>query len=490
MTLIIGGLLVAALLLWLLASRVSVPAVIGAVLAVPQIYQIVPVVYSGALAWNLLTLPVTLVRMKASLWRGAPALLAAFVVLHLVYLPLSPSVGRGALEVMEVLGALAAVLAFVLAAAADRGIFKTVMYAGLPFFVLQSFLTIAFLVDPGLEMSYLTSPIAPYFSSAGVLGLFTTNYNNVVETFKAGGIYLNGNSASMTMGAAAFAYFGFGKLFHSRIMTIGSIIMFIGAIFTGSKTGIGLAVVLAPSMYLLYKAASQANILLNRALAVLIGIPALILGVRFVLSQAEQFTEQSSDSVEIRSKIWDVAIDVIQQHPIIGSGYGAFNIELTRVSTTIGVPGSYPPHNFLLSIWIDVGLAGVALILALYALIVMQLIKVVRRSSKEVSVAAMCFIGSVSWIFIHGMGDNTSFFGTLSTMPIFAAIVVVSRIFVLDLKEGAGSSLWSVQREAGNGLLGVAKTPRLGVYGSAPSVASRPGSDAYVARRRSGRRRT
>lgn len=434
--------LVLALFVWLFAVRASVPAMISSILAVPQVFQVVPFFFSAAIAWNVVTLPVMLMKMKTSLWRGVPALLAGLALLHLLYLPFSPSPGRGVLELSEILAILGPVLALVIATAVDRNVLKLVMFAGLPFFVAQSVLTAVFLLNPAIERTYLTSSLAPFLSGAAVLDIFTTNYNNVVETFKAGGIFLNGNSASMTMGVAAFTYFGFGRLFTSKVMTVGSFIMFAGAIFTGSKTGIGLAFVLPPAMYLTYRAASKGGVLLSRALAVLIGIPTLALTVRYVLSKASQFTAESTDSVEIRSKIWDVAISVIGKQPIIGSGFGAFNEELTRVSAIVGVPGSFPPHNFLFSVWIDVGLAGVVLVLAIFSLMFSKLIRVVQRGEKRVGPAAMSFIGALCWIFIHGMGDNTSFFGSLSTVSLFAAIVAASRLMFQDLNETTDSNPW------------------------------------------------
>lgn len=498
---LLGLALVLALFLWLVVVRVSVPAVISSILALPQVFQVVPFFFSGAIAWNVVTLPVMLMKMKASLWRGVPALLAGLALLHLLYLPFSLSPGRGVLEVSELLSVLGPVLAMVIATAADRRVLKLVMFAGLPFFVAQSVLTAVFLLNPAMERAYLTSSLAPFLSGGAVLDIFTTNYNNVIETFKAGGIFLNGNSASMTMGVAAFAYFGFGRLFASKVMTMGSFIMLAGAVFTGSKTGIGLAFVLPPAMYLIYRAASRGGLLLSRALAVLLGIPALALTVRFALSKAAQFTQESTDSVEIRSKIWDVAIDVIRKHPIVGSGFGAFNEELTRVSMMVGVPGSFPPHNFLFSIWIDVGLAGVLLVLAIYALMFGKLLRVVQRGGKRVGPAAISFIGALSWMFIHGMGDNTSFFGSLSTVSLFAAIVAASRSMFQDLRETSDLDPWGSPAGANRtpGERVQIGGPRMGLRSEQrvppsaaqrlPSVAQRPSASAPRVAASGGRRR-
>lgn len=75
-------------------------------------------------------------------------------------------------------------------------------------------------------------------------------------------------------------------------------------------------------------------------------------------------TVNAADPTNGRAHFWNVTLDVIKQHPVIGAGLGSFGVIYTRYDTANGLYRLEQAHNDYLQILADAGIVGALLGLA------------------------------------------------------------------------------------------------------------------------------
>ena len=125
-----------------------------------------------------------------------------------------------------------------------------------------------------------------------------------------------------------------------------------------------------------------------------------------------------------RGPLWDLATDMIGEQPLYGHGYDAATLPhefSTRYSTAVGQPINPMfdhPHNTLLRYGLQMGVVGMALILALFGALTITFL----RLSKNLAItrmAAICGIALVTGFFLRNMTDD---FFSRQSLTLFAAI--------------------------------------------------------------------
>jgi O-antigen ligase len=93
--------------------------------------------------------------------------------------------------------------------------------------------------------------------------------------------------------------------------------------------------------------------------------PALRDRVIQIPTEIEMFDAQARDtSAGARVAFWKTAIEIMDQAPVFGHGTGSINAEFSRVA---GQPSSATnPHNQIFAVGIQLGLVGVALLIAMW----------------------------------------------------------------------------------------------------------------------------
>ena len=191
-----------------------------------------------------------------------------------------------------------------------------------PFVIVQSVMVILFRVAPSIESAFLQgSSFGSLLVGPAAANLYTVDANNVLDPAKAGGLFVNANVASMVEGVIALLCFAFAGLRHRYMVFTGGLAL-ISVFFTGSKTGLALAImlpVLAGALYPLVERRFE------------LAIPLLALGVVGTLLLPEglgivfpNYGKASSDSFDTRETLWTAAASLFQQHPIAGLGYGGW----------------------------------------------------------------------------------------------------------------------------------------------------------------------
>ena len=118
-------------------------------------------------------------------------------------------------------------------------------------------------------------------------------------------------------------------------------------------------------------------------------------------------TVNSEDPTTGRLHFWDVTVDIIKSHPIIGTGLGAFGVVYTGYDSRNGLYRLEQAHNDYLQVLSDGGIVGA--LLALFFIINLFRLGFIRRESRDefrrgVATGAMagCFA-----VLVHSFFDFT-----------------------------------------------------------------------------------
>jgi putative inorganic carbon (hco3(-)) transporter len=135
----------------------------------------------------------------------------------------------------------------------------------------------------------------------------------------------------------------------------------------------------------------------------------ILLGALALVSQLggdkfEQFVDFSGrSSSTVRLQVYDIALNLIAQHPLLGIGLGQF--EQFYQEFAIDILGREPfewnmlhPHNIFLAFWLNMGLMG---LVAFIWLCVKALPWLLEQDKKERRIAALMLVA----LLVHGMFD-------------------------------------------------------------------------------------
>jgi len=151
-------------------------------------------------------------------------------------------------------------------------------------------------------------------------------------------------------------------------------------------------------------AALRATLALGLVVALLVGFAAL--GGEGALNRIVG-TVNSEDPSTGRLHFWDVTVDIIKNHPIIGTGLGAFGVVYTGYDSRNGLYRLEQAHNDYLQVLSDAGIVGA--LLGLFFIVNLFRLGFIRRESRDdfrrgVATGAMagCFA-----VLVHSFFDFT-----------------------------------------------------------------------------------
>lgn len=281
---------------------------------------------------------------------------------------------------------------------------------------------IVFRLYPAVEYAYLRSPAADLILGPSARALFLDSANNVLDPAKAGGLfYVNGNVASMLFGMAACVILGLGSPMRSWARTA-FVLLVVSVVATGSKTGVILAIVMVPLALLVRRAEPARMKRLVLPLLLVAPVVALVV-VRSVEHFVPGFYSRAEQSSLTRGAMWGYARDRFVDAPLLGLGFGGWELEAWR---DLGI--SYPPHNWVIAAWVY---GGVLLVCAslLYAVWALRLpLALLAMPESDVATRAFGAAGAsaLAWCFVHGMFDNTALYGESRSVIFFALIAGVA----------------------------------------------------------------
>ncbi|TCO39328.1 hypothetical protein EV639_101273 [Rathayibacter tanaceti] len=389
-------------------------------LSVVQFYTVGPV--TAPVGWSLLFLPYLVTRMRGTHVDRfvVLALLIFGATLFAVSYSRTPSVGLR--ELVSTISFLSPYLAVrQLGPSAWRVVGRALVWSA-PVFLLQVVLTIVFQVDPVQEAAYLRWPNAVLFSDIYVRDIFTTSFNNVLQE-KSGGFFLNGNIASMYMATTAALYFAAWRKQRGKVLFLTAVAGLAGSLFTLSKTAIVLAIVL-PVVVAAIRGLKGRSL---GPVAWMIAIPSSIAAIYSVAVFFPQLANAGLLTLGARGDFMRLAASAFPEHWLLGLGYGGWeDLWLARASEFTQHSEPRPPHNLLISAWSNGGLLIALPVLAFLLAATVGVLRLLLRVAKTEAVLVGALAVGILWTFLHGMADNTNWFGdqhSLAALAITVALV-------------------------------------------------------------------
>lgn len=305
---------------------------------------------------------------------------------------------------------------------------KKVLFIFLLYFILlviPIFLVILFRINPSIELAFLHSDIARLFINPNTInGLFDGARNNVLDPEKAGGFFVNGNVAAAFLGINALISYGFAKAYSIKWLKVITLLLILGVIFTGSKAGLILIILLMSFAiiltYFIKNSLTLQKIVISLFFFNLIYFIFLFIGYQFLHSN---FTENVIKTTDIRFLIWYYGLSEFFKHPIIGLGFGGWQNGFAKYAIVQGIDTGYPPHNTFLYLWSQSGIFVVIFAIFFIIYILKFGFLLINTLNKELKGLGIAVLGAFLWIFIHGMGTNFGLVGELHMEVILASLL-------------------------------------------------------------------
>lgn len=300
-------------------------------------------------------------------------------------------------------------------------------------------LVIVFRWNPDLKVLFLQSDLATWFISNNVLDvLFTSAQNNVLSPSKSGGLFVNANVAAAYMAIVAFSWLALrdkpniGRRTRP-ISYIALVAYLIGILLTGSKAA-SVMVGVFTIIYAWYVArlfpSSRKTIRHVLILAPFIITFTSIAYITYHLgATTSTFVEQSSDTFGTRLLIWNYGLHAFVSNPLLGQGFGGWQLGFDKYAMTNGLSSGYPPHNTLIYLWSQ----GSLIALILGAWFAIRLIWFLTQWLRSPSVRArtqdsavfLAALLAFGWTFMQGMGSNFGLLGDQHMAPFLAVLLAL-----------------------------------------------------------------
>ena len=297
----------------------------------------------------------------------------------------------------------------------DAGLLDTIMLWTVPGVTLQALLAIAFRFSPALEDRFLRSPLALLTIGRRSLTIFADEPNNVLDPGRSGGFFVNGNVGSLFGGVAALLLCVLARRTMRPWLYAVAGLSFGGSIFTGSKTAFAVGAGCAVAILFLPQMLKGANWILG-----LLFVPLIPPVISSLAGFAQRFLPNFSSSIESRDELWRRASQMLHESPFFGVGFGGWGDRIGKIGSKVELP----PHNFIVAAWVYSGIVAAALtVVFVFAVTAFGLRVLAAQSTvRDRRTAAFAFCAT-SWVFLHGMADNTAMYGDRQTMVFFALAI-------------------------------------------------------------------
>lgn len=120
----------------------------------------------------------------------------------------------------------------------------------------------------------------------------------------------------------------------------------------------------------------------------------------------------SSNTIQQRFHLWQAAVNMIHDHPLLGVGLDNFLYQYPKymLKEAWAEPNLSHPHNILLDFWTRLGILGVGAMLWLQVAFWRMGFRIYRGwKGEEDQVWALALMASMVDFLIHGLLDNSFF---------------------------------------------------------------------------------
>lgn len=294
-------------------------------------------------------------------------------------------------------------------------------------------LVVVFRVFPSIEARFYGLRAAMFLISPNILStLFDEGGgNNVIAADKAGGLFINANTASVYLGVCAFLSWGLAKATQKMSLRLLAILFWVGVFFTGSKAGV-IAAVLIITLAWLGRFVRVRRIGLGAAVGFCVLGAAVSVIMPFVMAAYRDsgFTEASLSTLQSREIIWDFARRMVREHPILGLGHGGWEQHFAFYSYANGFRNVMPPHNAFLILWAQ---GGVLLVVAGLGFIVSLAWWCGRHfwhADPKAAGLSEGLLWAFAWYVFQSQGENYGLAGEFHLTPLLGMAMGLTLAYV------------------------------------------------------------
>ena len=265
-----------------------------------------------------------------------------------------------------------------------------------------------FFLFPRAEDAYFASWISQVFVEPDSIRKLLTGdvLNNALSDLKAATVYINANVAAMFYGTAAWVAYGWWHGSRVRWLLTGACAL--GALGTVSRGG---ALGCAASLLVWGLLQVRRGAFGRSALRIMAGVVLLsIVGAALAEVRSESLSRfaWSTVSADPRFVLWGVALSLGQSHPLIGSGFGAWESYWPGIARVVDLRPSFPPHNVYLYLWIIGGIVAPLAFLWI-ALSMLRAARQVALRTGEHAPEALAAGAMVGWCWMQANFENFFF---------------------------------------------------------------------------------
>lgn len=363
--------------------------------------------------------------------------LLGLLAVRLLALTWSPEPRSGAQSVVLLGQFIVVVLIMTVAVWEDRDALRHLQRVYWPWVVLEGCLVIIFRVLPDVEHTFLRSIAGPFVGQNTLAGLFAEHPNNVLDVVKSGGVFTNANVAAMFLGVNGLAALAISSVTGTRWVRNVAIFTLASVPFTGSKAGTILTFALPVAAIAIYRMKRMATPVIRRyALVATVALPTL--GAVLIGTVNLGAFKEIREAFVGRTLIWRFAADAFLDSPVLGLGYGGWELGFASYAARTDLYRSFPPHNIFLATWSRTGIVGLAITVIFFALAARLVLRGTRSCADQDVKFAIYTGAAFAWVLIQGMGENTDIFGEIHLIPILALLTGYFNVhFGEEMKKGA-----------------------------------------------------
>ncbi|MFP2375333.1 O-antigen ligase family protein [Enterobacter ludwigii] len=300
----------------------------------------------------------------------------------------------------------------------DRIVLYKTINVMLFFVCIQAITVIIFRFNESLELAVILSPVSKYTMGMNTLqSLLDGARNNFYDPVKAGGVlFVNANAAACYAGISSFMAWGVYKAMKSKITLAMAALLWATVFFTGSKAGV-LFAILIPA-FVFYLQLQRSTRVIVSSVGASFAIFLIAISVIFSITEQSGFLQESTDTAETRYQIWNYAFDAFLNNPLMGQGYGGWEVDYSKHTDYF-----LPPHNTLIYLWSKSGIIASLLGLGFILCSIGVAFKAIKSTNKELKDIGFSFLMVLSWLFAHGFGENFGLIGEQHQMIVLAIML-------------------------------------------------------------------
>lgn len=298
-------------------------------------------------------------------------------------------------------------------------------------------LVIVFRLNPDLKILFLQSSFASWFVSENVLEvLFTSAQNNVLSPSKSGGLFVNANVAAAYMAILTVSWLALRSKpginsRHPRVPFFVLIAYITGIVSTGSKA----AAIMVGGFIIIYMWYAVRLFPISRkyiryivTFSPFIIVVASVAYITYQLGASTQvFFDQSGETLDTRILIWNYGFHAFINSPLLGQGFGGWQVGFDKYAAINGLSPGYPPHNTFMYLWSQGSLFalvfGAYFAIRLVSFLVRRLRTPYMSESTQDSTILLAALLAFGWTFTQGMGSNFGLIGEQHMAPFLAVLL-------------------------------------------------------------------